>query len=358
MSNHPSRFRSPDDLNTRDREHYEVANGMKGWFNKADFVQRYAIAYPNRNAGSIIPSDYCVNRENKGNAKYPRFLEWDDGSKFRFVGLRGEGAGAGATIRSLPPPPSAVPAKGAAHRPRQGEARFLPAPGRSLTLDPETARVAILAYNRDPKVQAQERQAGEALRSGFAAGQVVSQLVALDHAYSTRSVGADLAVIGKRIEEGFGRWTTLLFATTPLVDRVTDIAVIDELLAFFLDGPTRRMPRSLATKALHFAAPKCFAPADTYAADLLGRLLDAGTWSDTADLDSRGMTAWYSDYLGVIHAIGTANRSLVQTLIPLDAESAPGAQQERVRGLPKILDKILWWLGKPDQVGRESQPFR
>jgi len=361
MNSHSARFRSPDDLNTRDREHYEVASGMRGWFDKAEFVQRYAIAYPGRNTGSIIPSDYCINRENKGNAKYPRFLEWDGGSRYRFVGLGGAGAGADAAVHSLPSPPTPVPAAvttTSTPRHRRGEARFLPAPGRSLTLDAETARAAILAYNHDPKVQAQERQAAEALSSGFEAGRVARQLAALDRAYSTRSVGADLVVVAQRIEEGFGRWTTLLSTATPLVDRVTDSAVLGELMAFFLGGPTRRTPRSLATKALHFAAPKCFAPADTYAADLLGRLLGAGSWADTADLDSRGMTAWYSDYLGVIHTIGTANRALVQTLIALDAQSAPGAQQERVRGLPKILDKILWWLGRPDQAGREARLFQ
>lgn len=129
-------------------------------------------------------------------------------------------------------------------------------------------------------------------------------------------------------------------------------------MAFFLDGPTRRTPRSLATKALHFSAPKCFAPGDTYAADLLGQLLGAGGWNDTDGLDSQGMTAWHYDYLGVIHAIGAANSSLLQTLIALDAESAPGPQHARVRGLPKILDKILWWLGRPDQAGSGAQLFR
>lgn len=357
MSSHSPRYASPDDLNPRDREHYEVASGMKGWFNKAEFAQRYGIAYPNRNAGSIIPSDYCVNRENKGNAKYPRFLEWDGDARYRFVGLRGEAAGAGPTVQSLPAPSSPMPATASTPRPRRGEARFLPAPGSSLTLDAETARAAILAYNRDPKVQAQERQAGEALRSGFVAGQVARQLAALDHAYSTRSVGADLVVIAKRIEEGFGRWTTLLSSATPLDVRVTDITVLGELVAFFLDGPTRRTPRSLATKALHFAAPKCFAPADTYAADLLGRLLGAGGWADTVDLASRGMTTWYCDYLAVLHAIGAANRSLLEELIAIDAQSAPGPQHDRVRGLPKIIDKILWWLGKPDQAANNSSLF-
>jgi hypothetical protein len=363
MSSHPPRFGSPDDLNTRDREHYDVARMMRGWFTKADFAQRYGIAFPLRNKGSIIPSDYCTNRENKGNTKYPRFLEWDGGSKYRFVGLGDDGASAfsGALQKGLPPPPRPAPvttSKPASPRHRPNAARFLPAPGRIMTLDAESVRTAILAYNRDPKVQAQERQAAGVLSNGFEAGRVASQLATLDQAYSTRSVGADLVVVAQRIEHGFDRWTSLLSAATPLTERVTDSAVLGELMAYFLDGPTRRTPRSLATKALHFAAPKCFAPADTYAANLLGGLLDAGGWSHTSDLDSRGMTTWYADYLGVIHAIGIANRSLLQQLISLDAESATGTQQERVRGLPKILDKILWWLGRPDQAGSSAQLFQ
>lgn len=143
---------------------------MSGWFDKGQFVQRYGIAYPNRNTGSIIPSDYCVNRENKGNAKYPRFLEWDGDSRYRFLGLGSKGSGGGAATQSIAPPPVAAPPKTSTSRPRRAAARFLPTAGRSLTLDAETARAAILAYNRDLKVQDQERRAAEALRGGFVAG--------------------------------------------------------------------------------------------------------------------------------------------------------------------------------------------
>ncbi|MEQ1632550.1 MAG: hypothetical protein ABL997_09265 [Planctomycetota bacterium] len=175
MSSHESPFRSLVDLNTRDREHYEVASTMQGWFDKAEFVKRYAIAYPDRNKGSIIPSDYCVNRHNKGNAKYPRFLEWNGDSSYRFLGLGDTGAATGATVRSLAAPRNAMPARTSASSSRQGTSRFLPAPGRSTTLDVESARAAVVAYNRDPKVQSQEMQAGEALRGGFTAGQVDGQ---------------------------------------------------------------------------------------------------------------------------------------------------------------------------------------
>lgn len=85
------KYRSADDLNERDRQHYQVSASIAGWFDKARFVDRYRGMFPDRNQGSIIPSDYCFNRENKGNQGYPRFLEWDGDKKYRFVGM-GDGA--------------------------------------------------------------------------------------------------------------------------------------------------------------------------------------------------------------------------------------------------------------------------
>jgi hypothetical protein len=83
--------RTPDDLNRRDREHYEVARQFSAWFTSSEFQRRYRAIYPDRSPGSIIPSDYCFNRENKGNKKYPRFLLWDNGQRYQFVGLDGKG---------------------------------------------------------------------------------------------------------------------------------------------------------------------------------------------------------------------------------------------------------------------------
>ena len=85
-----SRFRSPTDLNRRDREHFEVARSIGTNFTRAEFLNRYAKLYPTRTHSSIIPSDYCFNRENKGNRLHPRFLIWHGGSAYSFVGLRGE----------------------------------------------------------------------------------------------------------------------------------------------------------------------------------------------------------------------------------------------------------------------------
>ncbi|MBK9386169.1 MAG: hypothetical protein IPN34_15255 [Planctomycetes bacterium] len=55
------RYRQPSDLNQRDREHYEVARGFATDFTGTEFRERYARQYPERNRGSILPSDYCFN---------------------------------------------------------------------------------------------------------------------------------------------------------------------------------------------------------------------------------------------------------------------------------------------------------
>jgi hypothetical protein len=96
-----SRYRSFDDLNPRDREHFEVARSLSSNFTAAEFKERYADIYPARAAGSIIPSDYAFNRENKGNHLYPRFLEWHGGHRYSFVGLDG---GEQARLASAAPP--------------------------------------------------------------------------------------------------------------------------------------------------------------------------------------------------------------------------------------------------------------
>ena len=93
MGSFNTNFRSPDDLNPRDREHFEVAKSLPGTFNSAQFRQQYLTLYPRRRPGSIIPSDYCFNKENKGNQGYPRFLLWKGGHDYAFVGLDFQQAG-------------------------------------------------------------------------------------------------------------------------------------------------------------------------------------------------------------------------------------------------------------------------
>lgn len=85
----PGRRGSPGDLSPVDREHYEVARHIEGFFDRAEFMARYRQLYPHRSIGSIIPSDYCFNQENKGNARDPRFLWWDGRNSYVFVGLNG-----------------------------------------------------------------------------------------------------------------------------------------------------------------------------------------------------------------------------------------------------------------------------
>jgi hypothetical protein len=82
-------FRSAGDLNPRDTEHYHVAQSFGGLFTSAQFRERYSAMFPTRRKNSIIPSDYCFNRENKGNHLYPRFLIWQRDSVYTFVGLSG-----------------------------------------------------------------------------------------------------------------------------------------------------------------------------------------------------------------------------------------------------------------------------
>ena len=85
-----SKYVSRENLPVVHREHYDVARSFHGPFTRADFLKQYGKMFPQRTEGSIIPSDYCFNRENKGNAMHPRFLWWEDSGKYAFVGLRGE----------------------------------------------------------------------------------------------------------------------------------------------------------------------------------------------------------------------------------------------------------------------------
>ncbi len=84
-----ARYLTLEDLAPLGREHYEVARAIEGFFIRAEFVSRYRKMYPARKAGSILPSDYCFNRDNKGNQRHPRFLWWDGHQSYVFVGLKG-----------------------------------------------------------------------------------------------------------------------------------------------------------------------------------------------------------------------------------------------------------------------------
>lgn len=86
-----SRIRTRNDLNVRDGEHYDVARSLGGSFTRSSFVDRYRAKFPTRNPGSILPSDYCFNQENKGNGLYPRFLLAEGRERFSFAGLDGRG---------------------------------------------------------------------------------------------------------------------------------------------------------------------------------------------------------------------------------------------------------------------------
>ena len=94
---------SADKLSALQREHYQVAKEIEGFFDRASFCELYHRLYPERKEGSIIPSDYCFNRENKGNARHPRFLWWDGDRNYIFAGLNGAPKGPEtATGRSNP----------------------------------------------------------------------------------------------------------------------------------------------------------------------------------------------------------------------------------------------------------------
>lgn len=258
----------PDDLNTRDREHYEVARALPGWFTGGAFRDCYRRRYPDRNPGSIIPSDYCVNRHNKGNATYPRFLEWDNATRYRFIDLRRSKSAETDSPAASPPQtrPAAVEDQPVRRRSRRRHV-FAPGTGRSLLLAADFAERAIRGYNGDPEVLNQEDRAFLVLGSGLSGNCVLDQLRVLDKEYHTRSVKDDIVKIANTIEAQWTQWEALVHGLAPLAEAVPPSDVTAALMRFFLSCGTRRSPRSLATKALHFAQPLTFIPADGYAVD-------------------------------------------------------------------------------------------
>jgi len=351
------RYRSVHDLNTRDREHFEIAKALPSGFDRSQFLDRYRSVYPTRNVGSVIPSDYCFDVENGGNFLYPRFLLRPQRNRYQFVGL-GRATAQACAVTSLDIPHATVPPT----RPHTGTRgrsgrRFVPAQGISLRLNEEIAFAAIQAYNEDPTVDRQERAAFRAIGGGIEQGGVLRQLRALNSAYSTRCSLADLRVVSDSIELGWREWTRVLEAQLDLESSPPRIGDVRTLLSFFLARPTSRRPRSLATKSMHFASPVAFSPVDTYVADKMGSELRAGSWAQTAGLDHDEMTTWYHDLLQVIYDVGNANRDVIARLLVHDESTGPGEHHARLRGLPKLLDKIFWLAAREERRGVRMRIF-
>ncbi len=255
------RYRVSNDLNQRDREHHEVAASIQGDFTAGQHKARYRARFPQRNESSIIPSDYCFDRDNRGNSGYPRFLIWDGEKRYEFIDLDGVGSRVDNAVGPQPTgaaTPKEQPRSSPAKPGLRGRSRgrlFLPENGVSQRLRRDEAERAIRAYNSDPDVLGQERRAFAALGTGFRRGYVVDQLRALDAAYSTRSVGSDLQVIGDTIEREWESWSDFLQLALSLDEEVIALERLRSLLEPFLGSSTRRKPRSLATKALHFGSP-------------------------------------------------------------------------------------------------------
>ncbi|MBL8897690.1 MAG: hypothetical protein JNM84_08680 [Planctomycetes bacterium] len=349
------RYRQPSDLNPRDREHYEVARRFSDWFRGREFRAQYKLLFPKRKSGSILPSDYCFNRDNLGNSDYPRFLLWDGQVRYRFVGLNGHEDAAISSERAIERFAERVPEPVVSDRParlrrlRSRSRLFQPEHPRPYRLDRSIAFLALREYNADAKVLSQEQHVFQALANGFHPQELLSQLQTLDRAYSTRSVGTDVARISEELQRQWPAWSETMQSCRSLTEAIPDEAALSQLLAPFLASDTRRTPRSLATKALHFAHPQTFAAVDKFSARTMGSALNAGSWSHTAGLDHAGMTRWYRSYLQVLHDIGADNAALIAELLELDAATGPQPYFERVRSLPKLLDKILWWIGREQE---------
>lgn len=76
-----------DRLTGRNLEHYEVAKTFEAEFTLSDFKDKYLSKYPSREPGSILPTDYAWNNDQRAKDEYPSFLEICDRAKYKFVGL-------------------------------------------------------------------------------------------------------------------------------------------------------------------------------------------------------------------------------------------------------------------------------
>lgn len=309
-----------------------------------------------------MPSDYGVNWRNKGNAGYPRFLERLERGRFRFVGLqRISVRDAVERLSGAGEPPPQKPHRRTGPRyasPRTSGSRlFVPSPDVSLRLNVDVAARAIRAYNSDRRVLAQELQVLPRFSDGFARGRVLAQIRALNSAYSTRASGPDLEAIASAIEAKWPAWQAALAESPTLGTRAPSRDAVITLLGFFLGQKTRKQPRSLATKALHFAAPQRYAAADTLAVDFLGAELVAPGWKITDGMDCAAFAEWYLSYLQVLSKIGADNADVVRRLVEVDRATASDRMWERWRGFPKILDKVLWWTGREMDRGNCMSVF-
>ncbi len=355
------KFKGPDDLNERDREHYEVARALAGWFDKARFVDRYRALYPRQNLGSIIPSDYCFNRDNKGNQRYPRFLEWDHGRRYRFVGLRPGASTDSLSDRSQPstPPVPTVSAPLPARVPvRRGTTAFAARDVPRLRT-PDRHRCRRVCR---PRVQQRRHRASAGAQSLLGPGCRLQTWTSAGAARrAERGLQHALHQYGPRHDRRQDRARVRHVAT--VVERLVPPggrprgrgrSIPDRLLP---EAGHAAQARSLAAKALHFGAPATFIPVDTFAADLLHHQLGTPSWSTTSSLDHRGMAAWYSGYLTVIHRLGAVNTDLLRHLLSIDELTARGPDHARVRGLPKLVDKVFWWVGREQNRGSAPQLF-
>lgn len=347
---------SPGDLSQVAREHFEVARTFPGWFRTGAFIERYRATHPGRAVGSMIPSDYCFNSENGGNAHHPRFLIRGERAMFRFADLDGRATETSASARASAP---AQPVS-----PRVLQASPVTSPRRvaatvgasTLTLDEQEASNAIRAYNTDPDVQRNERRVYCVLPEGFERGQVKPQLQVLSAAYRTRTPVVDRARIASAIEAGFDRWSETLLRLPRLEEGVPDAHAVETLLGHFVLLPsTSPKPRSLATKALFFAAPRAFIPVDDYAAGVVAPHAGLRPWGQMTGGVAEFAT-WYCGYLTFVHALA-GDAGLVDRLVVLDQQTDPDPIRGRTRGWPKIFDKAVWWVGAERRRGRTIELF-
>lgn len=67
-----------------------VVKGNEGKvFSRDEIIEAVVISFPGTNKGSVIPSDYCYNKTNKGNGfgfPFPLF-EYYDGGTYKYLGV-------------------------------------------------------------------------------------------------------------------------------------------------------------------------------------------------------------------------------------------------------------------------------
>jgi 5-methylcytosine-specific restriction protein A len=79
-------YLSLNDLAPTQLEHHKVALEL-GEFTAQEFAEKYALMFPDRAGGSILPDDYAYNNQQRARDNFPSFLEMIGPAKYRFVGL-------------------------------------------------------------------------------------------------------------------------------------------------------------------------------------------------------------------------------------------------------------------------------